>query len=203
MSILSSMLSGGAAKAEVVRLVMGVGVLGVTVTGMTTVATGAFFTDQQPGGSYSFTSGTVRLGVDPTEAALALPAMAPGDSSTGSIRVSNEGTLQERYSATVTTTLSALSSHLRLDIKSGVPTCTPAGFAAAGAATIYSGPLVGSTSTKVLSNRVLDAKQAETLCAQVTFVPGADNNADNALQGKTMTATVVFNSEQTANNPAS
>lgn len=187
---------------------MGIGVLGVTVTGLTTVATGAYFGDTQKAGAFAFTTGTVKLGVAPATAALNLDDVAPGSTVTGPVTVSNDGTLQERYAAVSRTTEDFLAGKLVLTVKNGVSSCTNAGFAQGGE-TIYSGPLGSVAGTAIVGDpaqgaqvgdRVLPAKASEVLCAQVSFPQGGTAEADKPYQGLSTSATLTFYSEQTANN---
>lgn len=189
------------------RVVMGVAILGISVLGLTTVTTGAFFTDSASAAGNSFTTGTVKIGATPATSALALPNMAPGDVVTAPITVSNSGTLAQRYavlSTTDSTDANVLAAQLKLTIKTGVTTCTTAGFAATGTSA-YAGVLGSTTGTKVVGDsatgaqtgdRALAAGANEVLCAQVSL----PTSTDNTFQGKTTTAVFTFNAEQTANN---
>jgi spore coat-associated protein N len=191
------------------RLILSVVSLGIALGGFATVFTGAYFTDAKTIPSNVFTTGTVILGVTPASAALTLPNMAPGDTVTAPLTVSNTGTLAERYSVLSTsdaTDANFLAAALQMQIKTGVTTCTTAGFAATGTSVYGPGVLGSTTGTKVLGDaaqgnqagdRSLSATTNEVLCAQVTL-PAATGNT---YQNKTTTATLLFNSEQTANNP--
>lgn len=185
-------------------------VVGLAATTLTGLATGAFFTDTQSITANAFTTGTVKLGVTPTAtAAVATGNMAPGDSIYGQVGVTNTGTLSERYavlSTTDATDANFLASQLQMTVKSGVTTCSAAGFGATG--TVVYGPSVfgSTTGTKVIGDaatgtqpgdRTLAAGATENLCFQVSL-PSA---AGNPYQAKTTTAVFRFDSEQTANNP--
>jgi hypothetical protein len=151
----------------------------------------------------------VKLGVSPASAALTFSTMAPGDSVTAPLTVSNTGTLGQRYavlSTTDATDADFLAAQLQLTIKSGVTTCTTAGFAATGSVLFGPGVLGSTTGTKVIGDaaqgahagdRSLAAGASEVLCAQVTL-PTATGNA---YQNATTTATLRFDAEQTTNNP--
>ena len=198
MSISSAMRMTGVAKAEVVRLAMGLGVLGVTATGLSSLATGAFFGDHKDVSVDKIVSGSVVLGVTPASAALSLGNMAPGDSAVSQLTVSNGGTLEERYTAGVTTTGDAgLAGRLLLTVKRGVTSCTPGGFDSSGSV-VTSVPLntVGALFTKEMAAH----SDNDVLCVRV-FFPPSTRDLDNPLQSKTVTATLNFDSEQTANNP--
>ncbi len=189
------------------RVAMGLGILGISVLGFSSVATGAFFTDTATAANNTFTTGTVKIGATPATAALTLPNMAPGDTVTAPLAVTNSGTLAQRYavvSTTDATDANTLAAQLKLVIKTGVTTCTTAGFAATGTQ-VYTGVLGSTAGTKTIGDsatgaqtgdRNLSAGASENLCAQVTL----PTTTDNTFQAKTTTATLTFNAEQTANN---
>lgn len=188
------------------RLLMGLVVLAVALAGLTSLVTGAFFTDSQSVTGNTFSTGTVKLGVTPATAAVTFSGMAPGDVVTAPITVQNTGTLSERYSVLSTTTENVLAGQLALQLKSGVTTCTTAGFAATGTSLYGAAALGSTTGTKVLGDaaqgaqagdRTLAAGASEVLCAQVTL-PTATGNT---FQNLTTTATLKFDGEQTTNNP--
>ena len=93
-----------------------------------------------------------------------------------------------------------------MTIKTGVTTCTNAGFGTDGSV-IYDPDDLGSTLTlNVVGNptqgadtgdRTLNASGSEVLCVQVEL-PLSTNNT---YQNLTTTATLDFVSEQTTNNP--
>lgn len=191
------------------RLWLGILVLALSLTGLSSLVTGAFFTDTQLVTANTFSNGTVKLGVSPATAAVTLTNMAPGDTVTGSISISNIGTLAERYavlSTTDATDANFLAAQLVMTVKSGVTTCTTAGFGATGTIVYGPGVLGSTTGTKAIGDsaqgaqagdRVLAAAASESLCVQV-MLPTATGNT---YQNKTTTATFTFNSEQTTNNP--
>jgi spore coat-associated protein N len=196
-------------KGERRRLILALIVVAVALVGVTSAVTGAFFTDTKSITANTFTTGTVKLGVGPTSAAITFANMAPGDTVTSPITVSNTGSLSERYAVLSTsdvTDANFLAAQLQMTIKSGVTTCTTGGFTATGAV-IYNAGVLGSTAgSKVIGDaaqgaqagdRVLASGTSETLCVQVTL-PMATGNA---YQGATTTDTLKFDSEQTANNP--
>jgi len=165
----------------------------------------AVFSDTQSVGSNTFTTGTVDISSSPTTALIAFSAMAPGDQVTAPITVTNVGTMQFRYAVTSTTTENVLAAELNLTIKSGVTTCTNAGFSATGTVVYATGDLGSTAGINVIGNpaqgshagdRVLAAAVNEILCFNASF-PLA---ATNASQGLTSTATFAFAAEQTANN---
>jgi camelysin-like metallo-endopeptidase len=164
----------------------------------------ALFTSSATVDANTFTTGTVILSTNPSTALLTFSNMAPGDQVTAPLSVSNAGTLQLRYamtSAATNTDSKALRDQLTLSIKSGVTTCTNAGFGSTGTQ-LYSGSLtagaLGSpTAGAQAGDRTLNASSNETLCFNVTL----PINTGNTFQNATTTATFTFDAEQTANNP--
>jgi hypothetical protein len=170
-----------------------------------TRVTGAIFTSTASVGANAFTAGSVNISTSPASALLTLSAMAPGDIVTSSLTVSNAGSLQLRYAIASTTTENTLAAQLALTIKSGVTTCTTAGFAASGTVLYGPGVLGTTTGTNVVGDptqgaqagdRTLNASANEVLCFQASL-PLATGNG---FQGLTTTATLAFSAEQTANN---
>jgi spore coat-associated protein N len=167
----------------------------------------AIFTDSANVPNNTFTAGTVSITTDHTASAIVtFGNMAPGDQVTNPLLVTNNGTLQLRYAVTSTATNSdskGLKDQLQLTVKSGVTTCTNAGFTGSGT-TLYSGDLdsgVGGlligdpTSGSDTGDRTL-SPGSETLCFNVRLPVGTLN----PFQGATTTATFTFAAEQTANN---
>jgi hypothetical protein len=128
--------------------------------------------------------------------------MAPGEKVTSPVTVTNAGTLQLRYAISTTIAGSTvLSDGLTLRIKSGVTTCTNAGFGTDGTS-LYGGTLtVGAVGNPAqgahAGDRSLNGAANEVLCFQVELPTNAANN----LQSLSSTATFAFAAEQTANNP--
>jgi hypothetical protein len=148
------------------------------------------------------TSGRFGLSVTPTTRALALPHMAPGDKVTAPITATNVGTLAQRYSVRSVTTGSAiLAAQLELTIKTGVTTCTDAGFDTDGTAVYTAGDLGSETGTKVIGDpavgfqagdRRLAAATSEVLCFQVLLPASTGNKFQSLTTGSTLT----FDAEQ-------
>ena len=194
----------GANRSRTGRIVATVLVAALALTTMTVVSL-ALFTDNESVTNNTFSAGTVDLTVGPATAVVTMPAMAPGDQVTAPLTVGNAGTLALRYAVTSTTTEDTLASSLTLTVKSGVATCSNAGFGGSGTVR-YTGVL-GSTGTTALLGNVSQGNQAgdrtlapgtnEVLCLNVRL-PLATANAS---QGQTTTATFTFAAEQTANNP--
>ncbi|WP_460866403.1 TasA family protein [Nocardioides pakistanensis] len=165
-----------------------IAVAAIAAGGLTTLTSGAIFTDADTVENNTFTSGTIDLVADKTVDFVA-PNMAPGDVVTGTINVKNAGTLEQRYAVTSTYVGDKiLADALVVDVTSG-------------GKSVYNGPLSAfkfgdPTQGAQAGDRVLAAAAAENLEFKVTL-PIA---ADNALQGKTVTATFDFAAEQTKNN---
>lgn len=183
----------------------------VSTLGLVSLATvlmgfsSAVFTDQTTIGANTFSTGTIDLTTSPTSAAISFSGMLPGDVVTAPVTVSNTGTAQLRYAVTSTTTENTLAAQLSMVIKTGVTTCTNAGFAGSGSSVYAAGPLGTTAEMSVIGDRtqgnqsgdrVLSSSGSEVLCVQVTL-PLATGNG---YQGLTTTATFTFYSEQTANN---
>lgn len=128
--------------------------------------------------------------------------MAPGDSVTAALTVSNAGTLQLRYAMTTSISGSTtLSDGLELQVKSGVTTCTTAGFGTDGTSlynsTLTAGAIGSAAQGGQGGDRTLNAGANEALCFQVRL----PSSAADSLQGLSATATFTFVAEQTTNNP--
>ena len=197
----TSMLVGTSAG----RLAISVLVFSVSMAGLAASVTGAIFTDTASVASNTFSTGTVDISTSPTSAVVTYSNMAPGDTVTNPITVSNAGTLQLRYAVVSTTTEDTLAAQLDLTIKTGVTTCTNGGFTTDGTAIYGSGDLGSSTGLNVIGDptqgsqsgdRTLNASSNETLCIQASLPLGTGNS----YQGLSTTATFSFQAEQTANN---
>ena len=115
----------------------------LTVAGLITVATIAggaaslaLFTSTTTVSNNAFTAGTVILTTDhPATAIVSFSNMAPGDVTTAPLLVSNTGSLALRYAVSSVATnvdTKGLKDQLVLTVKTGVTTCTNAGFATDG-----------------------------------------------------------------------
>jgi predicted ribosomally synthesized peptide with SipW-like signal peptide len=186
--------------------VASIGVLAAVSLG-SAAASFAVFTSQQTVTGNEFTVGSVTLGASPASALISFSSMVPGDSVTEPLTITSSGSLPLRYSATSSATNAdskGLAATLVLTVKSGVTTCTNAGFAADGT-TLYSGVLGSvppAAATKLFGDsasgaqagdRSLAASASETLCFQATL----PSDTGNGLQGSTTTATFTFDAEQT------
>lgn len=166
----------------------------------------AVFTDSQAVGANTFATGSVDISTAPTTALVTYAAMAPGDQVTSPITVSNDGSLDLRYAITSSTTEDTLAGQLDLTVKSGVTTCTNAGFGADGTVVYGAASLGSTTGINVVGNpaqgaqagdRALTAGANEPLCFNVSL----PLSSGDAYQGLTTTATFTFQAEQTKNNP--
>jgi len=170
------------------------------------VASNAIFTDSQDVDANTFSTGTVDISTDPTTALVTFSNMAPGDKVTNPITVTNAGSLELRYAVTSTTTEDTLAAQLDLTIKTGVTTCTNAGFDTDGTVIYGPGDLGSAAGIDVIGDptpgedtgdRTLAASADEDLCFHVEL----PTSTGNTYQGLTTTATFTFAAEQTANNP--
>lgn len=169
--------------------------------------TQAVFSDSASIGSNSFTTGTVDISTSPASAVVTYSAMAPGDSTTQSVTVTNGGTLSQRYAIAASATNSdskGLKDALTLTIKT-VDVTTPSSPCDNFDGTqLYSGDidstagkLVGdSTQGAHTGDRTLAAGVSEALCLRVLLPTTTGNSSQNA----STTATFTFDAEQTANN---
>jgi spore coat-associated protein N len=182
----------------------GLAVMSMTGLGMSL----AIFTDTTTVPSNVFTAGTVSITTDHTASAVVTYSnMAPGDQVTSPLLVTNNGSLQLRYavsSAATNTDGKGLKDQLVLTVKSGVITCTTAGFGGSGTI-LYSGDLDASPPGNLIGDpssgadtgdRALASAASESLCWNVRLPVGSGN----AFQAATTTATFTFAAEQTANN---
>jgi predicted ribosomally synthesized peptide with SipW-like signal peptide len=180
--------------------------VGVVAAGLG-VASNAIWTDSQAVDANVFSAGTVDISTSPTTALVTYSGMAPGDEVTNPITVTNAGSLELRYAVTNTTTEDTLAAQLDLTIKTGVTTCTNAGFDTDGSV-IYGPADLGSiagidvigdpTQGSQAGDRTLAGSGGnEDLCFNVEL-PSTTNDT---FQGLTTTATFTFEAEQTSSNP--
>jgi len=166
----------------------------------------ALFTNTESLPANTFTTGDVDISVSPASALVTFAGMAPGDQVTAPLTVDNDGSLQLRYAVTSTTTEDVLAGQLDMTIKSGVTTCTNAGFGTDGSVVYATGDLGSTAGVNVIGNpaqgaqagdRSLNASASEVLCFNVSL----PLSTGNSFQGLTTTATLSFQAEQTSNNP--
>lgn len=175
------------------------------LVGLLTMSALAVFTDSQAVAANTFSTGNVDISTTPASALVTFSSMMPGDQVTAPITVTNAGSSSLRYAITSTTTENPLAAQLDMTIKSGVTTCTNAGFSASG--TVLYGP--GDLGTMAGVNVVGDPAQGaqagdrtlasgnEVLCFNVSL----PLSTGNAFASLSTTATFNFQAEQTVNNP--
>lgn len=189
--------------------------VGLAAIGVTSLTTGALFTDTDQVSNSDFTTGTVTI--RPTMSStheLGAGNMAPGDVEFGTVPVANTGSLELRYSVSVqgtnTTTTPPtpapdLSGQFQLAVYANVPetSCDAAGVASLTPIATMSGvpttltPLVGSSDVGAdTGDRVLASGDSETLCVSV----GLPTGTGDGFQNTSATIDLTFNAEQTVNN---
>ena len=190
------------------RQLAAIAIAGLSLVTVGSLTTGALFTDSQDLGANSFTTGTLMLGLNPATALFAVSNMAPGDTVSKPLTVSNAGTLGLRYAVTGAATdpdAKGLRNQLQFTVYSGLSaaSCTAGTF---GAGTVLFGPAALGASVAVFGNpaqgqqpgdRILAAATSEPLC----FVAALPLSTDNTFQDATTTASFTFDAEQTQNNP--
>jgi predicted ribosomally synthesized peptide with SipW-like signal peptide len=180
-----------------------VGVIGASLG----VASNAIWTDSEDVDANVFSTGTIDLSTNPTTALVIFSDMAPGDEVTNDITVTNAGSLELRYAVTSTTTEDTLAAQLDLTIKSGVTTCTNAGFDTDGTVVYATGDLGSTTGIDVIGDPTQGADTGDrTLAASggnedLCFNVELPSSTGDSFQGLTTTATFTFAAEQTASNP--
>ena len=180
------------------------GVLGLTFKGIFIVGMTVAFVHVltlTPVSSWDITPGSVDISTSPGSAVVSFGGMAPGDSVTGPLTVSNDGSLPLLYSVMSTTSEDTLAAQLDMTIKTNVTKCSDAGFDRDGEIVYGPGDL-GSTAGLELvgdpalgldpGDRVLEASESETLCIQVSLPMGTGN----AFQGLTTALTLLLIAEQ-------
>jgi spore coat-associated protein N len=183
--------------------------VGLAAIGVTSLTTGALFTDTDTVSSSDFTTGTVDINPAMSSThTLGATNMAPGDVQFGTVPVDNAGSLELRYSISVQATnldTPDLAGQFDLAVYAGVPeaSCNAAGVAAltpiasiAGVPTTLT-PLVGNPATGANpGDRVLASGAGESLCVSV----GLPLSTDDTFQNTRASVALTFDAEQTANN---
>ena len=159
----------------------------------------SLFTASTDNDGNAFTSGSVDISTSPASAFLTMSNMAPGDSVTAKLTVSNDGSLQMRYAMTTATTGDdGLDDAMMLEIKTLGAGCTAfdgTWIYGETPATLAGGVIGDPTPGGDTGDRTLDASANEDLCFKVTFPSGA-----TGPMSATTTATFTFDAEQTTNN---
>jgi predicted ribosomally synthesized peptide with SipW-like signal peptide len=200
------------------RIGSSLAVLAIAASALAIAGTGAIFTDTQSVAGNSFGTGTVDISTAPTSNILSvLSGMAPGDLATGTITVTNSGSLQMRYSVRASATNDDTknlrgSLSLRVGLRGG-GSCDFPYFTLTGATTtltddtqLYSGAFpTSATPTNLIGDvaqgsqdgdQELNAAASEVLCVAIVL----PTSALNGVQGASTTATFDFDAEQTKNN---
>jgi hypothetical protein len=156
-------------------IVAGLALVTVCASGVGMLSTSALYTDSANSGEpITIVAASVALATGrSTDWVLATGAtgLTPGDSAYGEITVRNDGAMALTYDITARTTAgSTLAAALAMQVRSGVTSCSAAGFAATGQA---AGPVLAYGSASGLpvltASRELPAGQNEKLCVKVTF----------------------------------
>ena len=176
------------------RLVASVGIVGLSLVGVTTLATGALFTDQStlPG---AITAGTVDItSSGDLDVTLALNGgFAPGDSITRVVTVTNSGSLDQSYdvdsSAAAPVASPTDTLHTALQVQASYA-------AVCDTSTVFADAPVPLNGASLVTGRSLAATANDALCVRISFPDGGAT--DNALQGDDATVTLTFDAVQRA-----
>ncbi len=188
------------------RILVTIAAIGA-LTLLAAIAGLAVFTDQETIGANAFDTGTIDLSTAPTTALVTFSGMAPGDSVTNSLVVSNDGSREFRYAISSSATNAdalALKDALVLTIKTIDVTLPATPCDDFDGTLLYTGDLddtagllVGdATQGADAGDRVLAASASETLCFRVELALAA-----TGPEGASTTATFTFDAEQTQSNP--
>lgn len=188
------------------RLVAAIGIAGLSLVTVTTLASGAWFTDTENLTGNELSTGSVELTVGGVSSMpFSVTNMAPGDVRTGTMSVTNSGSLALRYAVTADSLAvdvpgggtGNLADQLDVAVYAGA-TCTGVPLYTG---TIGDGPTVLFGDVAVgpdTGDRSLVASAAETLCVRASLDgPGTGNQWQ--LTGTNITFRFV--AEQTLNNP--
>lgn len=193
------------------KLFATMGVLG-TLGVLLSISALAVFTDSDTVGTNDFATGDVSLTTSPTSTIwTAVTDAVPGDKATGSLTVTNAGSLSLRYAVSGANTDATLSAamNIRIGLQVGgscdfpyhnndgtTTTLTDDTQLFAGA--LDTAALIGSSSQGAdAGDRTLAASANEVLCFAVVL----PDTAGNSVAGLSNTTTFTFDSEQTLNNP--
>lgn len=184
-----------------------VGVLLVLVVLGSLLVSAALFSDVARNEGLRLGAGTVDVATAPVTLALDAMALAPGDVVATPLEVRNDGSLELRYSITSTVDDTTLGDLLRFEVRVGVSSCDAVGADQDG--TLIAGPvrLGGATADPLVGDpatgqdpgdRVLGPGASEVLCLRVEL-PAETSEEEGA--GRTVTATLQVDAEQTTANP--
>ena len=195
------------------RLVTTAVTVALAAAGVTSLTTGALFTDTDTLSATDFTTGTVQI--TPTMSGtitLGAANLAPGDTSFGLVDVQNAGSLAQRYAVSmVATNATGVNLAAELDLAvytTGAASCSVAGVAAltpvasatglpTAMAALIGDPAPGAHGTPGGGDRWLSTLTGETLC----FAVHLPVSTPNAFQGASASLELTFDAEQVANNP--
>ena len=201
-------------------------ILGLTIIGMSSLTTGALFTNEDSATSNGITTGSVDISSQAGTIVVGADNLAPGDQIYQPLTVSNSGSLELRYAVEYEAQDAGsvnLSRALRVDMYAvpNVAACDRDGALGAkigqssapdtyGLATAQA-PIIGSATTGpdtgisvngfASSDRTLGAgstANSEVLCAEITFELVGENH--NELQQSSSAIEFTFLAEQTINN---
>jgi hypothetical protein len=174
------------------------GALGIAIG--TIGSSAAYFSDQRAVTGNELASGTLELTASPASAVIGLTNMAPGDTASGSLVLSNSGTLALRYTMTSSAGNADgknLRDQLQLTVRAlGSGCATFDGiqlYSGALSAAAFGNPAAGAHA----GDRTLAAAGSDTLCLRATLPAGTTD----AFQSAATSVTFTFSAEQTANNP--
>jgi len=195
-----------------VRKLIGTVVIMGAMAAMLSLSVLAVFTDSDAVGTNSFATGSLSLTTSPTSTIwTAVTAAVPGDKATGTLTVTNAGTLSLRYAVSGTNTDATLSAgmNLRIGLKGGAGCDFPyhndngTTTSLTDDTQLYAGLLnvallMGSSAQgDDAGDRTLAASATDDLCFAVVL----PDTATNSVAGLSNTTTFTFDSEQTVNNP--
>ena len=159
----------------------------------------SLFTESVDNGGNAFTSGSVDISTNPASAFVTMSNMAPGDSVTDQVTISNDGTLELRYAVTTVATNTDsldLRDALTLTIRTLGTDCATFDGTQLYTGTLANGAIGNPAQGEDAGDRTLAASGNEDLCFKVEFPSGAMEPEAAAT-----TATFTFAAEQTTNNP--
>lgn len=192
-----------------VRACLSLGAVAFAALGLGAQGTFAFWTDQATVTTGSFSSGTLDIALNgalagnggtTTLPSFTLPNMVPGESMSVSFPVKNEGSVGLTYTLSGTAS-GGLAPAMQFSVFNGTANAQTGGASTGNRAGTCSGSSLSnnqtysSTPTPVVSDtgkRALAAGATENMCV-VASLPLA---VDNSFQGKSLTASLVFDAKQ-------
>ena len=160
----------------------------------------SLFTATTDNDGNAFTTGSVDISTNPARAFLTMSDMAPGDSVTAQLTVSNDGTLDLRYAMTTVADnddLLGLAAALTLVIRDEGTDCPTFDGNVLYNSSLDLGYIGDPAPGAQAGDRPITvAAGSEVLCFKVELPSGA-----TGPEGASTTATFTFDAEQTKNNP--